>query len=69
MFDQIKQRIIESEISPHDLRIVLEILKEFEDKKDTLTHYYTLMRKGGDAICSRFTITRICSIAPETGLR
>ena len=36
MFDQIKQRIIESEISPHDLRIVLEILKEFEDKMDTL---------------------------------
>lgn len=34
MLEQIKQRIIESDLSPRDIRIVLEILKEFESKKE-----------------------------------
>lgn len=34
MLDEIKRRIIESDLSPRDLKIVLEILKEFEDKKE-----------------------------------
>lgn len=34
MFEEIRQRIIESELTPQDLRIVLNILKEFEERED-----------------------------------
>ncbi len=34
MLEEIRQRIIESELTPQDLRIVLNILKEFEERED-----------------------------------
>ena len=33
MLEEIKRRIIESDISPQDLRIVLDILKDVEEQQ------------------------------------
>ena len=34
MLEEIRQRIIESELTPQDLMIVLNILKEFEEREN-----------------------------------
>lgn len=34
MLDQIRQRIIESDLTTTDIRIVLDILKEIEEQED-----------------------------------
>ncbi len=34
MLEEIKQRIIESDLTPQDMRIVLDILKDFEEQKE-----------------------------------
>ena len=33
MLDEIRKRIIDSDISPQDMRIVLDILKDFEEQQ------------------------------------
>ena len=35
ILSEIRQRLLESDLSPHALRTILEILSEFEDKKKT----------------------------------
>ncbi len=35
IISEIRQRLLESDLSPHALRTILEILNEFEDKQKT----------------------------------
>lgn len=35
IFDEIRERLIESDLTPHDLRIALDILKDVEEQQRT----------------------------------